>query len=107
MGEPEARMEAEPREVGGEARLRAGDAQIRHQRQAEAAADRRPVDGADDGLGGAEEAHGLDVEVPRLSRLRFLDEDILHVGAVAELGAGTERGALRRQHDGAARVVLV
>ena len=100
-------MEAEPREVGREARLRAGDAQVRHQRQAEPAADRRAVDGADDRLGGAEEAHRLDVEVARLPRLGLLDQHVLHVGAVAELGAGAEGGALGRQHDGAAGVVLV
>ena len=100
-------MEAEPGEVGAEARLGAGDAQVRHQRQAEAAADRRAVNGADDGLGGAVQAYGLDVEVAGLAGLGFLHQHVLHVGAVAELGAGAERGALRRQHDGAAGVVLV
>ena len=51
------------------------------------------MDGADHRFGGAEEAHGLDVEVARLPRLGLLDEHVLHVGAVAELGPGAERGA--------------
>ena len=49
-GQAEARMEAEPREVRAEARLRTGDAEVRHHREPEPAADRRAMDRADDRL---------------------------------------------------------
>jgi GNAT superfamily N-acetyltransferase len=45
--------------------------------------------------------------MPGLAGLRFLDQHVLHVGPVTELGAGAERRALRRQHDGAAGRVVV
>src|ERR1700734_282638 len=58
----EARMEAQPVEIGREARFWRGDAKIRHQRQAEAAADSRPLDGGHDRLGAAEQPHRLLIE---------------------------------------------
>ena len=100
-------MKSEPREVGGEACLRARHAQVGHQRQAESTADRRAMNGTHDRLGGTEQAHRLDVEMSGLAGLRFLDQHVLHVGAVAQLGAGAEGRALSGQHDGAALVVLV
>ena len=100
-------MKTEPGEVGAEARLRTGDAQVRHHRQAEPAADGRAVDGPHDRLLGAVEPHSLDVEVPRLAGLGALHQRVLDVVAAAELGARAERRALRRQHDGAAGRVLV
>ena len=63
LGQAEARMEAEPREVRDEARLRTGHAKVRHHRKPEPAADRRAVNRADDRLLGAEQPHRLHVEV--------------------------------------------
>src|SRR6185312_9871917 len=61
---------------------------------AEAAADRRTLDGADRGLLRAEQARGLLVEV-----LAALGRAGLR--AVGEVGAGAERLAVRAQHVGA------
>ena len=62
-GQPEAGMKAELGEVGGEARLGAGDAEIRRHRKAQPAADRGAMHGGDDRLLVAEDAHRLDVEM--------------------------------------------
>ena len=62
-GQAEAGMKAELGEVGGEARFGAGDAEIRRYRKAEPAADGGAMDGGDDRLLVAEDAHGLDVEM--------------------------------------------
>ena len=62
-GQAEAGMEAELGEVGGEARFGAGDAEVGGYRKAEPAADGGAMDGGDDRLLVAEDAHGLDVEV--------------------------------------------
>ena len=61
-GQPEAGMKAEPGEIGAEARLRAGDAEIRHHGKAKPAADRRAMHGGDDRLLGAEQPVALDIE---------------------------------------------
>ena len=55
-------MEAELGEVGGEARLGAGDAEVRRYRKPEAAADGGAVHGRDDRLLGAEDAHRVQIE---------------------------------------------
>src|SRR5476649_2233600 len=98
-------MEAEPREIGGKARLRAGDAEIRHHGKAEPAADRRAVHRGDNRLLGAEQPVALEIEmlhrlfaVELAGPLAFLVER----AAVAEIGAGAKRLALRGQHNGAA-----
>ena len=92
-----------------EARLGAGDAEIGHQREAEPAADRRAVNRADNRLLRAEQAHGLDVEVADRARVRLaLHLAIgIQVAAIAEIGAGAEGLALRREHDRAAGGVAV
>jgi hypothetical protein len=60
-------MKAEFREIRGEPRLRAGDAKIRGDGEAEPAADCGAVDGCDDRLLVAEDAHRLDVEMADLA----------------------------------------
>src|SRR5262249_44572178 len=107
-GQPEARMEAEPGEVGAEARLRAGDAEVGHQREPQPAADGRAVNGADDRLARAEETDRLHVEMSgRLDRLARPPAFGVEGAAVAEIGACAERLALRRQHHGAATAILI
>src|SRR5215475_4332122 len=98
-------MKTEPGEVRAEARLRTGDAEIRHHREPEPAADRRTMNRADDRLLGAEQPHRLDVEMadPALRQL-FVGPAAIRreAAAVAEIGAGAERLALRCQHHRAA-----
>src|SRR5438105_4411848 len=96
-------MKTEPREVRAEARLGTGHAKVRDHGEAEPAADRRPVHRRDDRLLAAEQADGLGVQVP--DRLRLLARTAslaIERAAVAEIGAGAERLALRREHDRAA-----
>ena len=93
-------MEAEPREVGGEAAFGAGDAEVGHQGEAEPAADRRALDRADAGLLGAEQAGRLLVEM----LAAFGRAGLRPVG---EIGAGAERLALGAQHVGADVAVAV
>src|SRR5262249_41273101 len=100
-------METEPREVGREARFGTGDAQVRHKRQPKPAANRCAVDGAHHGLCCTKEADRLNVQMTALASLRFLDQHILYIGTVAELGPGAERGALRCEQDGAAAIVPI
>ena len=90
-------METEPREVGAEAALAAGDAEIRHAGEAEPAADRRPLHRGDDRLLRAEQPDRLLVQMPT-------GAFVAHVAA-GEVGAGAEGLALRRQHQGAHRGV--
>ena len=91
-----------------EARLRAGDAEVRHHREPEPAADRRAVDRADDRLLRAEQPHRLHVEVAdRRDGLARPQAGLVERRAVAEIRAGAERFSLRGEHDGAAFVVLV
>ena len=92
-------MKAEFCEIGGEPRLRAGDAKIRGNRKPQAAADRGAVDGGDDRLLVAEDAHRLDVEMVDLaqagSRVGFFARLLLLPRRIVEIGAGAERLALR------------
>ena len=88
-------------------RLVRRDAEVRDQREAETAANGRPLDGADDGLLGAEEAHGFLVEMA--AHLVFVRAIALRVElrAVAEVGARAERLAVGAQHAGADVAVFV
>ena len=95
-------MKTELGEVGGKARLRAGDAEVRRHRQSKPAADRGAMDGGDDRLPGAENTHGLDVKMrdraePR-GRIGFGARLLLLPRRIVEVGAGAERLALRGQH---------
>ena len=94
-------MEAEPGEVGGEAAFRAADAKVRHQGDAEPAADRGAVDRADYRLAGPEQAHRFDVKVVAAARI------FRRPAAVAEIGPGAKRLTLRAQHDGTNARILV
>jgi hypothetical protein len=95
----EAGMKAEPVEVGREARLQAGDTKVRHQRQPEPAANRRPVHGGHHRLAAREQAERLVVQRVDGARAARRGHRCL---ALRKVGAGTEGRALRRQHDGAA-----
>ena len=99
-------MKSEPGEVGGEPRLRAGDAEVRHHRQAQAAADRGAVHRRDDRLFGAEQPVALDIKM-RGARPRSAQDVAAVAIAVAEIGAGAKRLALRGQHQRAATGVVV
>jgi hypothetical protein len=95
-------MKAELGEVGGKARLGAGDAEIRRHRKSEPAADRGAMDGCDDRLLSAKNAHGLDVKMrdrakPR-GRIGFRARLLLLPRRIVEVRAGTERLALCGQH---------
>ena len=109
-------MKTEFGEVGGKARFRAGDAEVRGDRKPEAAADGGALHGRDDRLLGAEDAHRVQIETVdraeavggialfgcfRLGRFLFLPLRI------AEIGAGAERLALRCEHRGADLDILV
>src|SRR5260370_41175948 len=90
-------MEAEFGKIGREARLGTGDAEIGRYRKSQPAADGRAVDGGDDRLLVAEDAHRLDIEVVdrqvgRRIGLRALF--LLLPRRIAEIGAGAERLAL-------------
>ena len=101
-------MESEPREVRAEARLRAGHAEVRHQREPEPAADRRAVNRADDRFPEPEQTDRLYIEVS--DRLRLLAGPLSRAverAAIAEIRARAKRLALGRQHDGAAAGILV
>ncbi len=103
-------MKAEPGEIGGKARLRAGDAEIRHHRQAEPAADRRAVHRRDNRLLGAEQPVAFEIEMlDRLVAVEFALALAFFIQrrAVAEIGPGAERLALRGQHHRAATGVLI
>src|SRR5262249_56317212 len=96
VGEAEAGMEAQPVEIGGEARLDAGDAEVCGEGKAEPASDGRAMDGGDPRLASAEDPCRLLVEmlsalVPR-PRGR----------AVREVRARAEGLALGAQNHGAA-----
>jgi hypothetical protein len=94
VGEPEARVEAELDEVGGEAGVRRGDAEVGHHRQAEARADGRALHGGDDRLLRREQPHGLLVE--RIDRAQAAGAFAAH-----QVGAGAEVLALGLQHRAA------
>ena len=88
-------MKAQPGEVGGKPRFRAGDAEIRHHREADAGADRGAMHGGDDRLAGAPQPLRFLVQMPAaLCRAGNA------IGAsAAEIGAGAEMLALGAQHD--------
>src|SRR5262249_237100 len=89
-------------------RLRTGDAEIRNHREAEPAADRGAVHRRDDRLLGAEQPYGLDVEMADTSSLLAGPlAGAVERAAVAEIRAGAERLALRRQHGRAATRVVI
>ena len=91
-------MKAEPIEVRTEARLLAGDAEIRDQRQAEPAADRCALDRAMIRLPGAEQPDRLLVEVAAGAAAASLrGRPGLH--ALREIGAGAERAAFGGEDD--------
>ena len=105
---PKPWMESEPREVRAEARLRAGHAEVRHQREPEPAANRRPVDRADDRFPEPEQTDRLYIKVS--DRLRLLAGPLpraVERAAIAEIRARAKRLALGCQHDGAATGILV
>src|SRR5450432_1507829 len=90
-------MKAELGEVGREARLGTGDAEIGGERQPQSAADRRAMDRGHDRLLVAEDAHRLDIEmVDRQVRGRIgLGALLLLLPLrIAEIGAGAKRLAL-------------
>ena len=101
----EAGVKAEFGEIRGEPRLGAGDAEIRRHREPEAAADGRAMDGGDDRLPGAEDPHGLDIEMADLAearcRIGFLARLLRLPRRIVEIGAGAERLALRGENRGA------
>ncbi len=94
-------MKAEPGEVGGEARLPAGHAQVGRHRQAEPAANRGAVDGGDDRLLGTEQSHALGVKRRRPGSrpsCRFS----AGAAVAGEIGAGAKSLALRGENQRAA-----
>ena len=106
----EALVDAEFDEVGSEPRLGSGDAEVGHQREAQAAADGGALNGADDRGLVREEAHRFPVEaaggipesiLAKIAPLGAFSPPGARVGA-GKVGSGTERLALGRQHDGAA-----
>src|SRR6185437_12816259 len=103
-GEPGARMESELGEIRGKPRLGAGDAKIRRDRKAEAAADGRAMDRRDDRLFGAKNPHRLDVEVVDLAETRGRVRAFAGLRGlprrIVEIGAGAERPALGGEHRG-------
>ena len=103
-------MKTELGEVRRKTRLGAGDAEIRRDRQAKPAADRGAMHGGDERLPGAEDAHRLHIEMIDRQVGRRIALGLLFLFLpvrVAEIGAGAERLALRRQHRGADFDVLV
>ena len=93
-------MKTEAREIGAEARLRTGHAEVGHHRKPKAAADSGAVYCRDDRLFGAEQAVALDIQW-RDTRSRLVGAGTLRLErrAVAVIGPSTERFALRRQYD--------
>ena len=61
-------MKAEPGEVCGKSRFGAGDAEIRRYRESKTAANGRALNGGDDRLLVAENAHGLAIEIASRAR---------------------------------------
>ena len=106
-GQPETGMKAEPGEIGAEARLGAGHAEIGDHRQPQPAADRSAVDRRDDRLFGAKQPVALDIEVATPGDVRRGVRPRGRASAVAEIGAGAERFSLRGQHEGTAIGVLI
>src|SRR5579885_1885702 len=104
--QPEPGVKAEPVEIGAEPGLVAGHPEIGHQRQAEPAADRGPVNRTDDRLAGAEQPARLLVEVPAgAAARRFLHRAGIH--PLGEIGAGAKRTPFGGEHDRPAGIVGV
>src|SRR4029077_9126625 len=102
--QPKARMEAELGEIGREARLRPCEAKIRRDREPRAAADRGAMDGSNDRLLVAEDAHRLHIEmVDRqiCGRIIFRARLLLLPCRITKIGSGAERLALRGEHGSA------
>ena len=97
-------MEAELDEVRREARFRADDAEIRHHRKAETAANGRSLHRRDHGRFGIEKAHGGGVERVAAGRAPDLRG---RRARLAEVVASAEMLALGAEHDGATVVVVV
>ncbi|MNN40062.1 hypothetical protein D3C81_1541220 [compost metagenome] len=93
-------MEAQPVEVGAEARLGAGHAEVGRQCQAKPGADGGAFHRGDDGFAVAVELHRMHIEA------RGVVGDLSLAGA-AEVGARTEGADPGGQHDGAAARVVV
>ncbi len=87
----ESLVEAEQREVGGEARFGGGDPEVRGQREAEAAADRGALDGRDDRERLLEQP---DREVVQVRAVRTVNRV-----PVGEVSPGAEHPARAAQHD--------
>src|SRR5690606_35264381 len=94
IGQPETRMDAELDEVGAEARVRTGDAEVRKHGKTEAAADRRALDRSDHRLLVREQPDGLLVQRIAPARRRTVQHRGL---APSEVGAGAKRLALRAE----------
>ena len=109
-GETEARVNAELREVRRETRFRRHDAKIRHEREAESAADRGSLDRANHRLLAAEQTDGFAIQLaggvaePFLCKIRASRPV---APTASEIRPRTERFALGRQHDGPALRVFV
>ena len=88
-------MEAEPRKVGGEARVGNGHAEVGPQREAEPAADRRALHCGDHRRARGEQAHRLVVEVV---------PDRAEADVAREVCARAEVLAVRREYGGARSV---
>src|SRR5262245_18488134 len=99
-------MEAEAREVRGEARFRAGDAEVGGAGDAKAAADGRAMHGRDDWLLGAQQAHRLLVKMVGWLAADRGRRFVLPLGIV-EVRASAERFALGAKNDGAHAVIPV
>ncbi len=107
---PKPGMNAELREVRGETRFGRHDAKVRHEREAETAADRRPLNRADHRLLATEQTNGLAIQLaggvaePFLCKLRASRPV---APTASEVRPRTERFALGRQYDGPALRVFV
>ena len=101
-------MKAEPGEIGREARLGAGDAEVGRDRKTQTATNGGALDGSDDRLLVAEDTHGLNVEmvdrakiVGRIALAFLLALFLLLARRITEIGAGTKCSALRGKHGAA------
>ena len=103
-------MDAQLDEVGGESGFRRADAKIRRERKTQAAADGRPLHGADHRLSGAKQADALPVhqtgEVLEAGLGELRGAGLLPL-AGAEIGAGAERFAVRGKQDDAAGRIFI
>ena len=95
-------VEAEAGEVGGEARLGGGHAEVGGKGEAEATTDGVTLHGRNDRRLGLEQAYGFLVEVAAAgAALGLRSLGLLRGGGSGELGPGTEGAALGGEDDGA------